>query len=236
MDKVMTLVDHLEELRKRIITSLVWIALLTALAFPLAPRILAVLKSPARGVIERLVFFDPPEALLIHIKLSFLTGLIASMPVIFYQLWAFISPAMEEKMRRYGLIFGISSATAFICGGLFGFFLLLPAALNFLLNFAKDSLEPVISVSKYTSFAMTLVLGCGLVFEMPVLSYLLSKAGIISPRFLRGKWKYAVIVIFIIAALVTPTPDIFGMTILAIPMLLLYELSIWVSKFACRAI
>ena len=149
---------------------------------------------------------------------------------------AFISPAMEEKMRKYGLIFGISFAAAFICGGLFGFFLLLPAALKFLLNFAKESLEPVISVSKYTSFAMGLVLGCGLVFEMPVLSYLLSKTGIISSGFLRSKWKYAVIVIFIIAAMITPTPDIFDMTILALPMLLLYELSIWVSKFARRTI
>lgn len=230
----MTLVEHLEELRRRIIVSLVLLIIVSALVFPLASKALTILKSPSSGLIERLAFFTPQEAFLIHIKISLFVGLVISMPVILYQLWAFVFPAIEDRLRRHGLIFLVSSVTAFISGSLFGFFLLVPTALKFLLSFSEGTLEPVISISSYTSFVMGLVLGCGLVFEMPVLSYLLSKLGIINPRFLRSKWKYAIILIFITAAIVTPTPDVFNMIILAMPMLVLYELSIWVSKFASK--
>lgn len=234
MDKELTLVEHLEELRKRIIISLIFICIISVLAFPFARKVLAILKSPSSGLIEKLAFFNPAEAFLIHIKVSFFVGLVISMPLVLYQLWAFLSPAIEDKTIRHGASFLISSIGAFICGSSFGFFILLPAALKFLLGFSQESLEPVISVSSYTSFVLGLTLGCGLVFEMPILSFLLSKIEIVNHRFLRSIWKYAVIIIFIIAAIVTPTPDIFNMTILAIPMLLLYELSIWVSMFAGR--
>ncbi|MBI5143629.1 MAG: twin-arginine translocase subunit TatC [Candidatus Omnitrophica bacterium] len=234
MEKELTLVGHLEELRRRIIISLAMLIVASVLAFPLASKALEILKAPSAGLIERLVFFTPQEAFLIHLKISLFIGLVLSMPVILYQLWAFISPAIEERVKRHGMIFLISSVGAFISGALFGFFLLVPTALKFLLSFSRDTLEPVISVSSYMSFVMGLVLGSGLVFEMPVLSYILSKLGVITPHFLRSKWKYAVILIFIIAAVVTPTPDVFNMTILALPMLGLYELSIWVSKLAGR--
>ena len=232
MDKELTLVGHLEELRHRIIVSLICVVVISVFAFPFAPKMLAILKAPSSGVIGKLVFFNPSEAFLLHMKIAFFIGLMASMPVILHQLLAFISPAIEYKTKKHGLLFLISSIGAFIAGASFGFFVLLPAALKFLLSFSGDNLEPVISASSYISFVLGLTMGCGLVFEMPVLSYLLSKIGIINYRFLRRVWKYAVIVIFIIAAIVTPTPDIFGMTIVAIPMLFLYELSIWVSKFS----
>jgi len=232
MDKELTLVEHLEELRRRIIVSLVLVIIFSVFAFPFAPRALAILKAPSSGMIPRLVFFSPPEAFLIHIKIAFFIGLMLSMPVILYQLWAFIAPAIAYNTRRRGFLFLFSSVGAFICGASFGFFILLPTALKFLLGFSRDTLEPMISVSSYISFVLGLVLGCGLVFEMPVLSYLLSKIGLINHRFLRRVWKYAVIIIFIIAAVVTPTPDVFNMTALAIPMLFLYEVSIWVSRFS----
>ena len=234
MDKELTLVEHLEELRKRIIISLILFAASSAIAFPLVPKVLALLKSPSSGLINRLVFFSPSEAFLIHIKIAFFIGLVMSMPFILYQLWAFVSPAIEDRMKASGLSFLISSGAAFIVGAAFGYFVLLPTSLRFLLSFSRDTLEPVISISSYLSFSMGLILGSGLVFEMPVLSFLLSKIGVINHRFLRSVWKYAVIVIFIIAAVVTPTPDAFNMTILAVPMLLLYELSIWVSKFSAK--
>lgn len=232
MDKELTLVEHLEELRRRIMVSLILIAAIGIFAFPFAPKMLAILKTPSSGIIGKLVFFNPQEAFLIHIKIAFFMGLAISMPVIMYQLWAFISPAIEYKTKKHGLLFLLSSVGAFIGGASFGFLVLLPAALKFLLSFSGDTLEPVISVSSYISFVLGLTLGCGLVFEMPVLSFLLSKMGIINHRVLRRAWKYAVIAIFIIAAIVTPTPDVFNMTILAIPMLFLYELSIWASKFS----
>jgi sec-independent protein translocase protein TatC len=232
MDKELTFVEHLEELRRRIIMPLILIAVATIFAFPFAPKILAVLKAPSSGVIGKLIFFDPAEAFMVHIKIALITGVMISMPVILYQLWVFISPALGSETKRHGALFLFSSVTTFICGASFGFFILLPIAIKFLLSFSTESLEPLISVSSYMSFALGLILGSGLVFEMPALSFILSKAGMINHRFLRRVWKYAVIVIFIIAAVVTPTPDIFNMTILAVPMLFLYELSIWVSKFS----
>lgn len=232
MDKELTFVEHLEELRSRIIVSLILIAAIGIFAFPFAPKILALLKAPSSGVIGKLVFFDPAEAFLIHIKIAFVTGIIISMPVILYQLWAFISPAFGSKTKRRGVLFLFSALTAFTLGASFGFFVLLPTAIKFLLGFSGESLEPLISVSSYTSFALGLIVGSGLVFEMPVMSFILSKMGMVNHRFLRRVWKYAVIIIFIVAAIVTPTPDIFNMTILALPMLFLYELSIWVSKLS----
>ncbi|MDP3790941.1 MAG: twin-arginine translocase subunit TatC [Candidatus Omnitrophota bacterium] len=234
MDKDLTFVGHLEELRRRIIVSLIFITIVSVLAFPCASKILAILKIPSAGFIGKLVFFDPQEAFLIHIKIAFFAGLAVSMPVILYQLWAFISPAIETNTKKIGSLFLFFSVGAFASGVSFGFFILLPAALKFLLSFSGNNLEPLISASNYISFVLGLTLGCGLVFEMPVLSFILSKIGIINYRFLRKMWKYAVIVIFIMAAIVTPSPDVFNMTIIAMPMLFLYELSIWISKFSGR--
>lgn len=232
--KELTLVEHIEELRRRIIVSLVFFTLFSIAIFPYVPDLLAILKAPSSGMIDKLVFFNPAEAFLVYIKIALASGLVLSVPVILYQLWAFISPAIGPKAGGYGLGFLVFSVGAFVLGGSFGFFVLLPAALKFLLSFAGDSLEPLISVSSYTSFVLGLILCSGIVFEMPVLSFLLSRLGIINYRFLRKIWKYAVVAIFIVAAIVTPTPDIFNMTILAIPMLFLYELSIWVSRFSGR--
>lgn len=234
MSKELTFTEHLEELRRRIIISLILITVVSILSFPFVPKILAVLKAPSSGFIEKLVFFNPTEAFLIHIKIAFFTGLALSTPIVLHQLWAFISPAIEIETKRHGLLFLFFSAGAFALGVSFGFFVLLPAALKFLLSFSGNTLQPVISASSYISFVLGLTLGCGLVFEMPVLSFLLSKIGIINYRFLRKAWKYAVIIIFIIAAIITPTPDVFNMTIVAVPMLFLYELSIWISKYSGR--
>lgn len=228
----MTFVEHLEEVRRRIMISLIFVIALTILAFSYAPKILILLKIPSSGAIDKLVFFDPAEAFMIHIKIAFFTGLVVSMPVLLYQLWAFISPAIGKNTKKHGLLFLSASLAAFILGASFAFFVLLPVAIKFLLGFSGESLEPMISVSNYVSFTLGLVGTCGLVFEMPVLSFILSKFGIIDHRFLRRVWKYAVVVIFIIAAVVTPTPDIFNMTILALPMLFLYEVSVWVSKLS----
>ncbi len=232
MDKESSLVEHLEELRLRILISLAVLVISTCVAFPYASKVIAILKYPARGVIDRLAFFHPVDAFMAYFKVSFFVGLIVSMPVILYQLWVFVSPAIDEKIRKKGIVLLVSSTGMFLAGAAFGFFVLLPAAFKFLLSFSRDGLEPIISVLNYTSFVMGFILGCGVVFEMPILSYLLSKMGVINHIILRRAWKYALILIFIAAAVITPTPDVFNMTMMAIPMLLLYELSIWVSWFA----
>lgn len=232
MDKPLTLVEHLTELRKRIIISLVSLGIVSVFSLPFAPWALKILKIPAGGLIERLVFFSPQEGFLIYMRIAFLCGLIISMPVILYQVWAFIVPALEERMKRYSGFFIIFCTLFFIIGCLFAYFILIPPALKFLLSFGKEDLEPLISANKYISFVIALILGCGLVFQMPVLSLILSKVGIINPQILRKKYKYALVIILIVAAAITPTPDAFNMLLLACPMLLLYEISIWVSFFA----
>ncbi len=232
MEKELTLVEHLSELRKRIIICLVSLGISSVFSLPFASFLLKILKLPASGLIERLVFFGPQEAFLIYMRIAFLSGLVISMPVILYQGWAFILPAIEDRLKRRTGIFLILCSGFFILGCLFAYFILTPPALKFLLSFAKEDLEPVISASKYISFIISLILGCGLVFQMPVLSLLLTRLRVINARFLRRKYKYAILIIFIISAIITPTVDAFNLLCLALPMLFLYEVSVWISFFA----
>ncbi|MFN7169628.1 MAG: twin-arginine translocase subunit TatC [Candidatus Omnitrophota bacterium] len=231
MDKELTLVEHLTELRKRIIISLVSLGLASIISLPFASNLLKILKLPASGLIEKLAFFSPQEAFLIYMRIAFLCGISISLPVILYQIWAFILPAIEERLRKLAAYCILFCSGTFIGGCLFAYFILIPPALKFLLGFAKEDLEPVISASNYISFVISLILGCGLVFQMPILSLILTRIGIINHRILRKKYKYAIVIVFIVAAIITPTIDAFNMLILALPMLFLYELSIWISFF-----
>ncbi len=232
MDNELSLVGHLNELRKRIIICLVALGATTLLALPYASQLLKILKLPARGVIDKLAFFSPEEAFLIYMRISIFYGFTISLPVTLYQLWGFCSPAMEEKVRRHSAFFIVSCFISFVAGALFAYFILLPPALKFLLGFAKEDLEPVISAGKYISFVTGIIFASGLVFQMPTLSFILAKLGVINPRTLRKKYKYAIVIIFIVAAVITPTPDAFNMSFLALPMLCLYEISIWVAHLA----
>lgn len=232
MDNELTLIEHLNELRKRIIICLAALGVATILALPFASQLLKILRLPASGVIDRLAFFSPEEGFLIYMRLGILCGFTISMPVILYQLWGFCSPAMEARVRKHSTFFIMSCFLSFVAGALFAYFILLPPALKFLLGFAKEDLEPVISAGKYISFITGLIFASGLVFQMPVLSFILAKLGVISHKVLRKKYKYAVVIIFIAAAIITPTSDVFNMSLLALPMLCLYEIGIWVSFFA----
>ncbi|MCM8781797.1 MAG: twin-arginine translocase subunit TatC [Candidatus Omnitrophica bacterium] len=230
MDKKdLPFIGHLEELRIRIIVSLVVLIIGTICFFPFSNYILKILKLPLAGLIEKLAFFSPQEAFMSYLKIAVFSSLMISMPLILYQAWAFISPAIEPSIKKYLVPFILFSLTSFMLGCLFAYFLLLPAALKFLLRFGERELEPIISIGKYVSFVIAIIFCTGLVFEMPLLSFILSKGGIVNYKFLRKRFKYAILVIFIIAAAITPTPDVFNMTLLAIPMLILYEVSIWVS-------
>lgn len=232
MEKELTLVGHLSELRARIIVSLATLGIASIASFPFASVLLWFLKRPAAGHIEKLVFFSPQEAFNIHMQVAVLCGWFISMPVILYELWAFISPAIEERLRRHIVFFVSFGFIAFVGGGIFAYFFLLPPALKFLLSFGGAELQPLISAQKYISFLTTVILGCGLVFQMPILSLLLTKLSIVNARILRNKYKYAIVIIVIAAAAITPTTDIMNMLLLAGPMILLYEISIWVSFFS----
>lgn len=236
MDKPLTLVGHLSELRRRIIVCLITLGVATVFCVPSAPNLLKVLKFPIQGIIGRLVFFGPEEAFLIYLRIAFFSALIFTMPVILYELWMFVSPAIEEHLKKYINHFIVTCFLLFIGGCFFAYFILIPPSLKFLLSFGRGELEPVISAQRYISFILALTLGCGLVFQMPILSFIFTKIGVINYRILRKKYKYALVIIFIIAAIITPTPDAFNMLVLSLPMLFLYEMSIWVSWLAHKNI
>lgn len=234
MDRELSLIDHLAELRKRLIYCLAPFLIAVIFSAFLARLILEFLKRPARGIIEKLAFFSPQEVAVVYVKIAIFTALVFCLPVILYQIWKFILPALEESQKRFTLSFVFWTFFTFLMGSSFGYFILLPVSLKFLLALASDELVPVISISKYVSFALGLVLGCGVAFELPVLAWILTRLGIANARFLRRKRKYAVVAIFILAAIITPTTDPFTMCILAIPMIILYEISIWVSQWNQR--
>lgn len=232
MERELTFIEHLSELRKRIIICLVVLVITSGISLFFASDVLKILKLPSSGVIDKLVIFSPEEAFLIYMRIGFLCGFILTMPAILHQLLMFVSPAIEDKTRKYTAYFILFCFLSFIIGGLFAYSVLIPPALKFCLSFAGDDLEPVISAAKYISFVVNLIIGCGLVFQMPVLSFILTKLGIVNSKVLRNKYKYAFVAILIISAIITPTTDIFNMLILALPMLFLYEISIWVSFLA----
>ncbi len=228
----MTLAEHLKELMNRSIISLVSLGMLSGLGLLFASNILEILKLPAGSLMGQLIFFSPQDGFWVYMRIAFLCGVIISMPIILYQAWAFIIPTLEDKAKRYRRLFIIFCSLFFILGCLFAYFVLIPPALKFFLGFGKEELGPVISVSKYISFTVSFILGCGLVFQMPALSLVLSKAGIINPQILRRKYKYAILIILILSAIITPTPDAFKVLLLACLMLFLYEVSIGVSFLA----
>lgn len=232
MKKEFTVIEHLEELRRRVIVSLVAVGITTAISIPFSSFIIKLLKVPAAGAIEKLAFFSPEEAFLIYMRVSFLAGLILALPVIAYEIWAFLSPALGEKIKDRAVEFIAFLTTLFLAGIAFAYFILLPAALKFLLNIGGEDLEPVISAARYISFVTALIFACGLIFEIPALSFFLTRAGIINAGLMRKYFKYALMVIAVLAAIITPTGDAFNMLMLALPMVGLYEASIWISLFA----
>ncbi|MFA5146251.1 MAG: twin-arginine translocase subunit TatC [Candidatus Omnitrophota bacterium] len=234
MERELPFLGHLEELRKRIIISLAALIITTLICLPFSAHIFRILKLPMAGVVDKLAFFGPEEAFMIYMKVAFFAGFLAALPVIAYQCWAFAAPAIEDRLRRYTAHFVLLCSLAFLAGCSFAYFALLPNALRFLLGFALEDLEPVISADKYISFVIAITACSGIVFEMPVLSFLLTRAGIIDAGLLRRKFGWAVIMIALAAAVITPTTDIFNMLLMAVPMLALYEVSIWVSFLASK--
>ncbi len=169
-----------------------------------------------------------------HIKISFISAFVISSPLIFYEVWKFIAPGLLEKEKKYTLPFVITTTFLFSIGALFCFIIILPFAMNFLLTYKTESLQPMLSVGRYIDFCLKFIVAFGAIFELPVVTVFLTKMGIVTPEFLAKNRKYAVLIAFVIAALLTPTPDAFNQSLMAIPMIVLYEAGIWVSKILSR--
>jgi sec-independent protein translocase protein TatC len=218
--------DHLDELRHRLIVSVVGIGIGFAVSYGFSQQLLLLLQRPMP---TRLVFIAPTEAFFVNLKVAFYAGLFFSVPLLLFQVWKFVAPGLYEHERRYSFPFLISSTVLFLLGGLFAYVVILPIALHFLIAQGGELWKPTITLSNYLAFCMRLILAAGLIFEFPVLMYFLVKIGVVTPEFLIKNRKYAVLVAFIVSAILTP-PDVFSQVLLAVPLFLLFEVSIFIAK------
>ncbi|HLD88126.1 MAG TPA: twin-arginine translocase subunit TatC [Candidatus Omnitrophota bacterium] len=220
---------HLDELRRRILTSLAVFFLVVLVCFNFTSRLLSWLIRPA----GQLVFTSPGEAFGAHITVAVTAGFVLSFPFILYQLWMFAAAALKPDERRFIVFFGPLSLLFFLSGVAFAFFVAVPMAYRFLMGFASSELVPMVSVGNYMGFLGNMVVAFGVAFELPLVMAFLAKIGIATPEFLRQKRRHAVIIILIVAAVLTP-PDVVSQVLLAAPMLALYELGIIFTRMAYK--
>ncbi len=226
----MSFLDHLEELRKRIIYCLIAIAVAFAICWGFADKIFKVVSVPITKTGVPLNFMSPTEPFNIQLKLAAMAAVFLAAPFILGQVWLFISPGLYKHERRYALPFIVISSLLFVIGGLFGFFIAFPFALQFLVQWGKDmGLTPVISVSEYFDLFIMVELGLGVIFEIPALIFVLARIGLVSGPFLLRNTRYAILIAFIVAAVITPTTDIPNMMMMAVPMVALYLLGVVVA-------
>jgi len=224
--KQMGFLDHLEELRGRIIKCLISIIVLSIVAYIFSEKLLDFVTRP----IPEVYFMSPTEAFSTRIKLSLIAGIIVSVPVIFYHVWRFISPGLFSKEIKLIIPAVLASTVFFLIGAGFCFWLVLPVGIKFLMGFGTQKLKPMIQIKDYISFVSYMVLAFGAVFELPVISYFLGKMGIITSRTLTKGRKYALVAILVVSAAITPSPDVFSQLMLAGPLYFLYEVSIIVVR------
>jgi len=226
--KKLTITEHLEELRSRLIIATAALLVMTVISFAFTGRLLEILLVPSGGM--KPVFLKPTEMFVTYFKVALIGGAALSMPVIVYQLIRFVVPGLRPNEKKY-LFFVLPGATLlFILGIVFGYLVLLPFALRYLLTFGGDIASAFISIGEYVSFVVTLLLWMGVAFELPMIIVFLAKLRIVNHKQLRGYWKYALIGSFLIAAIITPTPDPFNQTLVAVPLYLLYEVGVLFAR------
>ncbi len=246
----MPLTEHLTELRKRILLSLAAVLILfvgvfnysekifDVITFPLRAELKFTLHSPHIQILKKtaapLVFLAPAEAFWMHLKVSLVAALILCLPIIFYQLWRFISPGLLSKERKYVLPFVFFATALFVFGAFFCFIIVLPFAITFLLGYKTQNMTPMLSVGSYVDFCLKFVLAFGVIFELPLVIIFLTRLGIVTPAALAKNRKFAVLFAFVAGAILTPTPDAFNQTLMAVPIIILYEIGILLSRFLYR--
>jgi len=230
-DKPLTIVEHLSELRRRVVYCLLSVAVTSGAAYAFVDEILEFVMDA--GKVENLVFISPMEAFFVIVKLSILAGIVAAMPFIMYQIWRYVGIALREQERKYLIFFGPVSYLLFLCGSALAFRGVLPLAIKFLLSFSRQNITPLITLDSYISFLGKMITAFGLMFQLPLVVLLLAKLGIVSPEFMKKARKYAIVVIFVVAAILTP-PDAISQIMLAAPILLLYEVSVWICIVVTR--
>lgn len=226
----MTFLDHLEELRWSIIKALIGLVVATAFCGYYAEFIVKdLLLKPLTEVGLKSQVLSPYGIILLYMQTVIIGGMIISMPSTLFFLWKFVAPGLLRKERRYVSRIVFFTSLCFFAGVGFAYFILLPTALAFFSAFGTDTIDLNVAIDQYVTFVLMMLLGAGLVFELPMAAYFLSKMGMLTPAFMRRYRKHAIVAILIIAAIITPTPDIVTQVLLAAPLMLLYELSIFIS-------
>ncbi len=231
----MTVIDHLEELRSRLLKSVGFLLITTLTGFVFAKPLVAVLKLPSHHVVDHFILVKPTEIIAVYFKIALYVGFLLALPYILFQLWRFIKPALEKRPSLHLVVWGLAAVLLFAGGTAFVFFFAAPEALNFLMRLSKDSALPMLTLNFYTSFILSLLVLGGFIFEIPVVTGLLTSIGLLNPRILRQNRKIVVFVLFIIAAVMTPTTDVFNMLLFALPMIVLFEIAILLSSLIFKA-
>ncbi|HEX3178101.1 MAG TPA: twin-arginine translocase subunit TatC [Methylomirabilota bacterium] len=235
VDDKMPFMEHLGELRTRIMRSLFGLLAGLAIALPFAERITDFLARPVTKLGYKLVFTAPAEAFWVQMKVALICGVFISSPVILWQVWGFIAPGLHEHEKKYALPFVLIGTVMFVLGGAFSLFVVTPYAIAFLLSYARDTLQPMITLENHIDFLLKFTLAFGGVFELPLIITILSRMGVVTPKMLSRNRKYAILGAFIAGAILTPTPDAFNQALMAGPLILLYEVGIVCARIFGRA-
>jgi len=225
----MSLMEHLDELRRRIIHSALYLFAGFIIAYVFHERLYGLVQEPLDRLHIKLNYTHPMDALNLYLQVSLIGGAILASPFILYQVWLFIAPGLYQKERRFVIPFMGATVGLFLLGAAFGYFYVLPGALKILIVDFGSKFNAIITIEEYTGFFLSVILGLGISFEMPILIFFLAMFGIVSPRFLLKNIRYAILAVFLVAAIICPSPDPWTMCVYAIPMLLLYVIGIGVA-------
>ena len=230
--------EHLAELRRRVKYSAIAVVLTTLIAFVFHEQILRLLMEPAQGFANipsgKPIYTDLTEYIGAAMKVSLLAGLFVAMPFVLYQLALFAAPGLSASERRYLYALMPAVVIVFIIGAAFGYRVLFPPAIAFLLSFGNDVATPYIRIGSYVNLMLSLLLWMGVVFELPIVLFFLSRIGVVNPQQLGRQRRYAVVAAFVLGAIITPTFDPVNQTLVALPIIALYEIGIWLAKFGAR--
>jgi len=225
---------HLEELRRRLVACAIAVGVGFVVSYVFSERLFQVLIMPLKAVMpegERLIFTNLPEMFFTYMKVAFLSGVLLMAPFIFYQLWMFVAPGLYQREKKYVIPFVVASTILFVGGSLFGYFVVFPFGFRFFIGFSNEYVKALPSVREYFSFAIKLLFAFGIIFELPVVIFFLTKMGMVTPEALRRQRKYAILLAFVVGAILTP-PDVITQFMMAIPLMALYEIGILVSVMA----
>jgi sec-independent protein translocase protein TatC len=225
----MSLMEHLDELRRRIIHSAAYLAVGFVVAYFFHERLYGLVQEPLDRLHIKLNYTHPMDPLNLYLQVSLIGGAILASPFILYQVWLFIAPGLYQKERRFVVPFMAATVALFMLGAGFGYFYVLPGALEILIVKFGSKFNPIVTIEEYTGFFLSIILGLGISFELPILIFFLAMFGIVSPQFLWKNIRYAILAVFLVAAIITPSPDPWTMCIYAIPMLGLYMIGIAVA-------